>query len=100
MSERYEVHLTETSLESYLAIPDARLEKGDAALDALAVFPGIGVAYDPLYPAARPPFEVSVLYADRYGIYYSTDERAKVVYIRYVEDERMDPRLRFTGRLH
>ena len=99
MTERYEVRLTETSLESYLAIPDARLEKVDAALDALAVFPGVGVAYDPLYPAARPPFEVLVLYADRYGIYYSVDEKAGVVFVRYIEDERMDPKLRFRGRL-
>ncbi|MEE1045590.1 MAG: type II toxin-antitoxin system RelE/ParE family toxin [Olegusella sp.] len=94
----WSIKLTGTASEAYLAIPDTRIRKVDDALDAIAIMPEIGRIYDPVYEAARPPFEVRVVYASVYGIYYTVDEESGVVFIRYIEDQRMDPAGRSQGR--
>jgi hypothetical protein len=96
---KYEVLLTASAEQSYLAIPDSKIEAVDRLLDVLAIAPDLGAEYDPTYSAARPPFAVRVLYAKPYGVYYSTDPAAGKVYVRHIEDERMNPLTRFKGRL-
>jgi plasmid stabilization system protein ParE len=95
----FEVVFTETALQAYVAIPDWRIQRVDSTIDALGLAPWVGRVYDPVYEAARPPFEVRVVYADIYGIYYTVDEDASTVVIRFIEDQRMDPATRFVGRL-
>lgn len=65
-------------------------------LEALALAPKMGMVYDPVYEAARPPHEVRVTYAGHYGIYYTYDEGAGVLAVEYLEDCRRDPMRRFS----
>ena len=37
-------------------------------------------------------------YSGRFGIYYTVDHEAAMVYIHYIEDQRMDPKTRFVHR--
>ena len=92
---RYSIKLTASAAESYQALGGSAKRKANNALDALAIAPGLGMVYDPYYEAARLPFEVRVVYAGNYGIYYDYD-----VYVRFIEDERMDPLNRFSARIH
>lgn len=95
----YQLRLTQMALRSYTAIPDSQIGRVDETLDAIGGAPWIGRLYDPAYEAARPPFEVRVAYAGNYGIYYTADEDTQTVIVRFIEDQRMDPTPRFTGRL-
>lgn len=67
------------------------------ALDVLFVFPEAGHRYDPLFEAARPPFEVLEFFTERHGIYYSLMEDERVLYVRFIEDLRADPGGRFSA---
>lgn len=95
----YRILLTHMAKMSYLAVSDSEIAQVDAAIETLAIAPDIGRVYDPLYPAARPPLEARVIYAGRYGIYYSVDHKAQTVHVHYLEDQRMNPEKRFEGRL-
>lgn len=97
---RYSIKLTASAAESYQALGGSAKRKANNALDALAIAPGLGMVYDPYYEAARLPFEVRVVYAGKYGIYYDYDEQTRIVYVRFIEDERMDPLNRFSARIH
>lgn len=66
-------------------------------IETLDTVPEIGRVYDPNYPAARPPFEMRVTYAGRYGIYYIVEEEECLVRIMFIEDQRRDPLNRFYG---
>ncbi len=66
-------------------------------LRVLDTVPEIGRVYDPDYPAARPPFEMRVAYAGRYGIYYTVVEADHEVRVLFIEDQRRDPLNRFYG---
>lgn len=95
----YRIELVDSVLSSLDAIPDLSFVDVDNALLSLATYPERGRLYDPLYEAARPPVPLRVLYVRNYGIYYSVDHESGTVLVRFIEDQRMDPRMRFTGRL-
>lgn len=65
------------------------------ALLSLKVIAEAGHSYDPVYEAALPPVECRVIYAGNYGIYYFIDHYSRVV-ILAIEDQRADPRKRFS----
>lgn len=97
---RYSITFTASAAKSYQAIGGTARRKANNALDALAIAPGLGMRYDPYYEAARLPFDVRVVYAGYYGIYYDYDEQKRIIYVRFIEDERMDPLSRFSARIH
>lgn len=67
----------------------------DGVLTVLDTVPSIGRVYDPLYEAARPSEDVMVAYAGHYGIYYEVLEKARIVYVYYIEDQRRNSMSRF-----
>ena len=95
---RFEVLLTPGAERAYRRIT----AKGDRVrvnrvLEVLDTVPYIGHRYDPLYDAARLPFEVLVAYAGRYGIHYVVEEELLQVRVYFIEDQRRDPLTRFSG---
>lgn len=95
----YEVVLTDRAKRDYLTIvakPDSISVNN--ILDALDTLPYIGRVYDPLYDAARTPFELRVAYAGSYGIYYVFEEALRQVHVYFIEDQRQDPLKRFGDR--
>lgn len=67
----YEVLLTDEAKLAYRLVKSKRdLRRVDKMLDILDTVPDIGGPYDPVYEAAKPPFELKVVYAGHYGIYY------------------------------
>lgn len=94
----YTVKLSEAARIAYQSIPSkkdfAKVRKMVHLLDTL---PEIGRTYDPDYPAARPPFEMRVAFAGRYGVYYRVEEADETVRILFIEDQRRDPLNRFYG---
>lgn len=70
----------------------ARVKKMLLLLDTV---PYIGQVYDPDYPASRPPFQMRMVFAGRYGIYSVVDEAEKRVDVLFIEDQRRDPLNRF-----
>ncbi len=97
---RYSIKLTASAAKSYQALGGSSKRKANNALDALAIAPGLGMVYDPYYETARLSFEVRVVYAGNHGIYYDYDEQTHIVYVRFIEDERIDPLNRFSARIH
>lgn len=96
--ELWEVELSRDALFVYLRIEGGRqLSEVDGALDMLARFPRAGHVYDPLYEAARTPFEMRVAFAGHYGIYYETDDARRTASVLFIEDERRNPEDRFAN---
>lgn len=94
----YEVVLSSDALFVYLNMPfSADADAVDAKLGLLARFPYLGRHYDPLYKAARPPFDLFVTLAGHYSIYYEVSEDTRTVSVAYLEDQRRNPANRFTG---
>ena len=69
----------------------------DHDLDLLRSFPELGKKYDPVYDAARPPFDCRVLYCEQYGIYYRVDDDSRRVVVFAIVDQRRNPKTRFDG---
>jgi hypothetical protein len=91
-----EVCLSDEAFLAYASIPSARMfDSLDNMLGLLECTPEIGRVYDPLYPAAKPPFECRVAYCGYYGIYYTYDQTAQLVKVFAIEDQRRDPEYRF-----
>lgn len=93
----YEVIVARRALDVIASIGS----KADAAavsraIDLLDTVPWIGRSYDPLYEAARPDFDLLVVYAGHFGIYYQVDDEGLRVYVLFVEDQRADPLRRFS----
>ena len=97
----YDIVLVSPVEQSLDAISNASFAEVDNAIRTLAAFPDRGVAYDPIYEAAPSHIgePLRVLYVRNYGIYYTVDHASHRVYVRFIEDQRMDPKMRFTGRL-
>ena len=78
---------------------DAAYLQVKEAILRLAQFPMLGREYDPDYDAACPPVACRVLYAGRYGVYYTGFNGAPdmPLVVLAVEDERRDPKRRFPG---
>ncbi|WP_172135832.1 type II toxin-antitoxin system RelE/ParE family toxin [Adlercreutzia sp. ZJ473] len=92
----YEVVLSSNALFVYLSISSStELHAVDKTLELLGAFPHLGRLYDPLYEAARLPFDVYVTYVGRYGIYYEISDATRTVSIDFIEDQRRDPSHRF-----
>lgn len=94
--EEYEVRLAKSVQDALLEISsrdDAR--RVAKRLTALSIAPHMGMVYDPVYEAAKPPHEVLVSYAGHFGLYYTCDDKAGVVNVEYLEDTRCDPMHRF-----
>lgn len=92
----YHVELSVDALNTFLDIPNVREAQAvDKTLGLLAAFPRLGHLYDPLYEAARPPFELYVTHAGRFGIYYEISDATRTVSIAFIEDMRRDPAHRF-----
>lgn len=93
----YEVLLTDTAKSSYGRIKSKKdSRRVDKVLNVLDTVPEIGRLYDPVYDAAKPPFDVRVVYAGHFGIYYRVLEDEAQVHIYYIEDQRRDPMERFS----
>ncbi len=58
------------------------------------------MVYDPYYEAARLPYEVRVVHVGNYGIYYDYDNQKRIIYVRFIEDERRNPLSRLSTRIH
>lgn len=65
--------------------------------DLVGEYPEMGAPYDPLYPAARPPFPCRRLFVPDtpFVLYYLKDDDSKTVTFFYVEFAASDPRGRF-----
>ena len=97
---RRSVAISQLAQEQLAAIPsDALYLQVKDAILRLAQFPGLGRVYDPEYEAARPPMSCRVMYAGRYGVYYTGFDAPgnEPLVILAVEDERRDPLRRFSG---
>lgn len=93
----YDVVLSNDALFVYLNITRAAdAEAIDNILALLGCFPYLGHLYDPLYEAARLPFDLYVMHAGHYDIYYEVSEELKTVSIIFIEDQRRDPNNRFS----
>lgn len=96
-----QVVLSELAQEQLLAIPsDAAYLHVKEAIRNLSLFPQMGRVYEPDYEAAVPPVTCRILYAGRYGVYYTGpdgDSPAAPLVVLAVEDERADPKRRFSG---
>lgn len=93
---RFKVRLTEEAKFAYREISSkADLKAVNGIIDVLDTVPGVGRLYDPLYDAAKPPFEILVAYAGSYGVYYVVDEGKDEVHVYFIEDQRGDPLKRF-----
>ena len=92
----YAVLLADEAVRAYSQVKAKDdLRHIDKVLDILDTVPEIGSPYDPVYEAARPPFEVRVAYAGHYGVYYRILEAARQVHVYFIEDQRRDPLSRF-----
>ncbi|MCI1666995.1 MAG: hypothetical protein LKK35_06245 [Olsenella sp.] len=102
MSEdrRFSVKFTASAAKGYQALGNAAKRRANSALDALSIAPGIGMVYGPYYEAARLPYEVRVVYAGNHGIYYDYDNQKRIIYVRFIEDERRGPLKRLSTRIH
>lgn len=94
-----EVLLTQRA-ESFL-LENVTLERVmrriEETVELLGAYPLIGKAYDPSYPAARPPFPCRFLQVSDtpFTLYYLFDEEAGVVTVFDVVWSAGDPRRRF-----
>ena len=95
----YAIRIGSSARNSLLSLSEAAFEQVSGAIDALSTMPMRGRIYEPTYEAAQLPFSCRVLFVGTYGIYYTVFEDVHEVYVRYLEDQRMDPKWRFTGRL-
>ncbi len=92
----YRVELTQEALLAYTHIRSKKLARRvDEVFDLLQQFPWIGKEYEPLYPVNQVPFDLRVISADRYGIFYVVDESSETVIIYFIEDWRRNPKDRF-----
>ena len=93
------VVISQLAQDQLAAIPsDALYLQVKDAILRLSQFPLLGRLYDPGYDAARPPVTCRVLYAGRYGVYYTGFDAPPDVplVVLAVEDERRDPMRRFS----
>ena len=95
----YAIRVGPSARRGLLALSDANFQRVSKLVDMLRDAPRLGHVYEPTYSAARLPFECRVCYAGRYGVYYTVDDSLGEVYVRYLEDQRGDPLMRFTERL-
>ena len=65
-------------------------------LRALGIIADAGSVYDPAYEAAKPPVECRVVYAGHYGIYYTSEDPGSPVVVFALEDQRRNPKTRFS----
>lgn len=94
----YELLLTDEAFYAYASLPsDSLFARVDHDLDLLRSFPELGKKYDPVYDAARPPFDCRVLYCEQYGIYYRVDDGNRRVVVFAIVDQRRNPKTRFSG---
>lgn len=94
----FKIALTDEAYFAYASLPSERLLKrmtNDIGL--LACTPLLGRTYNPAYEAKRPPFPCRVLYCEHYGIYYGVNDDESLVTIFAIEDQRRNPRKRFSS---
>ena len=91
----YAIRLSPAARSRLLTISKTSYKKVSALIDSLQNMPCMGRVYDPIYDAARLPFECRVAYSGQYGVYYTVHDSEHLVYIRYIEDQRRDPHRRF-----
>lgn len=62
-------------------------------------YPDLGKAYDPDYPAARPPFDCREIHVPDtpFTLYYLKNEEERLVVIFCIEFQRAQPNSRFSG---
>lgn len=68
-----------------------------ASRDLVGEYPDMGAPYDPVYPAARPPFPCRRLYVPDtpFAFCYLKDDDTETVTFLYAEFASSDPRRRF-----
>ncbi len=97
ISDIFTVELTDEAFFSYVSIASERLfEHVDTDIGLLETNPYLGRIYDPVYDAARPDFTCRVFYCEHYGIYYRVDEKLHRIIVFAIEDQRRDPKNRFS----
>lgn len=97
LTSTYELRITGSAAIAFRQMTSLLdFEQAESAVRLLEAIPEIGRCYDANYAAARPPMSVMVVYAGNYGIYYTVEEKAKRVTVRYIEDQRRDPFGRFS----
>ena len=95
----YGTWLSDSAAASMLSLSDSAYNKLDDAISLLSTRPELGAVYDPLYKAHKPPIPPRVFYAGYHGVYYTPVHEHKLIRVHFIEDQRMDPKTRFTGRL-
>ena len=94
----YEILFADEAYLAYVALPSDRLfDRITHSIKLLECSPLLGRIYDPAYEAKRPPVPCRVLYCEHYGIYYTVDDEARALYILAIEDQRRDPKNRFSS---
>lgn len=66
--------------------------------ELLETTPDLGRSYDPLYPAARPPFPCRVVSVPDtpFDLYYIKEEERRRIVVICLEFQRIDPHARFS----
>lgn len=95
----WDVRVSPVARQSLLALPDTAFGRVSDTIELLRSTPLLGREYRPSYEAARLPFPCRVIYVGYYGLYYTADEETHGLYLRFIEDQRMDPKRCFTERL-
>lgn len=95
----FSVELTDYAvnfIEEHVTYP-ATLSRIEQAVGMLAAFPAMGLAYEPEYMAARPPFACRYLpLSDTpFTLYYLKDDAAERVVVFDIEWTAGDPTTRF-----
>lgn len=100
MAQPWKVAYSKTALDFIAANVNSKriAEKLFEYRRLLEEFPNLGRSYDPLYPAARPPFPCRVISVPDtpFDMYYVKDESALEITIILIEFQRVDPMLRFS----
>lgn len=94
----YGVQMTDEAVYAYANISsDDVYRRVGELLNTLGTFPYYGQEYDPYYEAGQPPIPCRVMFCGRYGIYYHVNDESRTVTVLAIEDERRDPRKRFSN---
>lgn len=94
----YEILFADEAYLAYVDLPSDRIfERITHNIELLEYSPLLGHVYDPAYEAKQPPVPCRVLYCEQYGIYYSVDDETETIYILAIEDQRRDPKNRFSS---
>lgn len=101
MAEGWTAAYTQSAIDFILSKVEServasRLFEHRALLEAN---PDLGQCYDPVYPAARPPFSCRFIHVSDtpFTLYYLKDDDAQSIVIFCIEYQRAEPNARFSS---